>query len=196
MDIEQKVALIDLDGTLADYHAACMAGLRALLAPGEELVDPWMIDRDDRPEWVNVRRDMVSNQPGFWRNLARIEDGFSVLDVLRNIGYSLMVLTKGPVRKTSAWTEKVDWCAQHLPGVAVTVTHDKSLVYGRVLFDDYPEYIVPWLRHRPRGLVAMLDQPWNRSFQHPQVVRVPRPFLPDSSGGLVVRAQLVTAYNR
>jgi 5'-nucleotidase len=194
MDAEQKVALIDLDGTLADYHAACMTGLRALLAPGEELVDPWMLDRDDRPDWINARRDMVSNQPGFWRNLARIEDGFEVLDVLLQVGFSLMVLTKGPVRKTSAWTEKVDWCAQHLPGVAVTVTHDKSLVYGRVLFDDYPDSLVPWLR--PRGLVVMLDQPWNLGFEHPQVVRVPRPFWPDSPPGLAVREVLETAYAR
>ena len=174
-----KIALVDLDGTCADYHASCVKGLRALLRPDEEYVDPWMVPKSERAPWLEARRDLVSNQPGFWRNLSPIDDGLTIVKLLQHVGFSIMVLTKGPVRKTAAWTEKVEWCAQYLPYTGWTVTTDKSFSYGRILFDDYPDYIVPWLAHRPRGLVLMLDQPWNRSFEHPQVVRVPRNFPPE-----------------
>ena len=62
------------------------------------------------------------------------------------------------------WYERNDWSIQVL-------TRDKSIVYGKVLFDDWPEYVIKWLKYRPRGLVIMLDHIWNRDFHHPQVVK-------------------------
>ena len=61
-----------------------------------------------------------------------------------------------------------------MPLADVTVTHDKGLVYGKVLFDDYPPYIERWLEHRPRGKVLMLETPYNRSFSHPNVLPILR----------------------
>ena len=57
----------------------------------------------------------------------------------------------------------------------VTITEDKGLVYGKVLFDDWPNYITRWLKWRKRGLVLMLDHPWNQSFFHPNVIRIKGP---------------------
>lgn len=57
--------------------------------------------------------------------------------------------------------KKVQWCQKHLQGVNITITTDKSLVYGRVLVDDYPDYIESWLNWRPRGKVIM---PWSYQF--------------------------------
>jgi len=37
----------------------------------------------------------------------------------------------------------------------------KSLVYGKVLVDDWPDYYLPWLGVRPRGLVTVPAHPWN-----------------------------------
>ena len=37
--------------------------------------------------------------------------------------------------------------------------------------DDYPVYVLRWLRWRRRGTVILPDQPWNRGFEHPQVYR-------------------------
>jgi hypothetical protein len=53
----------------------------------------------------------------------------------------------------------------------VTITHDKGIVYGAVLVDDWPEYVTSWLEHRPRGLVIMPAHNHNVGFAHSQVVR-------------------------
>lgn len=93
------------------------------------------------------------------------------------IGFKPHVLTKGPTSAPSAWSEKLEWCQANLPGVDVTLAGDKSLVYGRVLFDDWPGYFEPWLAKRPRGLVVCLAQPWNADYavggskQHPRIIR-------------------------
>lgn len=124
-----------------------------------------------------ARRKLVQRVPGFWRGLARIELGFDVVGTLQSAGFSIHVLTKGPQSNSIAWSEKLDWVRQHLPGATVTVTGDKSIAYGRVLVDDWPEYFLPWLARRPRGLVVAVAQPWNLDYAeggrlaHPNVLR-------------------------
>ena len=93
------------------------------------------------------------------------------------MGFLLHVLTKGPKYTRAAWSEKADWCAENLPDALITVTQDKSLMYGRVLVDDYPPYFEKWLEVRPRGLVVCVAHPWNGDFakggakEHPNVFR-------------------------
>ena len=55
--------------------------------------------------------------------------------------------------------------------IDITITRDKSLVYGKVLVDDYPAYAERWLKHRSRGLVIMPANKDNREYKHPQVIR-------------------------
>lgn len=164
------IALIDMDGTIANYDRAMRAGLEAIASPDDPPIDK--IDIHNSPSWIEARCDLIKQQPYFWTNLERIEVGFRVVQILRECGYKLMVLTKGPRRTTSAWTEKRDWCHVHLPDVPVTITEDKGLTYGKVLFDDFPPYIQAWLEWRPRGKVLMLDYPYNREFTHPNVFRI------------------------
>jgi hypothetical protein len=57
------------------------------------------------------------------------------------------------------------------PDVDITITRDKGLVYGLVLVDDWPKYILRWLKWRPRGLVIMPASTSNEKFKHPQVIR-------------------------
>lgn len=167
----ELVANVDLDGTLANYNAAMLAALDELRSPDE----PRVTSIEEAPAWLERRMGVIKRVPGFWRSLARIEDGFKVLDEIVRAGFRINVLTKGPKRTTSAWTEKVEWCAANMPpDTQVTITQDKGLVYGRVLFDDWPPYVNGWLAHRPRGLVIMLDHPWNSGFSHPNVVKVAR----------------------
>lgn len=171
-----KIALIDLDGTLVDYDHAMKTQLELLASPGEVL--PEDIYGDETPHLLN-RMSLIKRIPGFWRSLPKIETGMQVYDLLGELGYSRMILTKGPKRTTPAWTEKVDWCREHTPEAGITVIqHDKihkGLVYGKVLFDDYPPYIEQWIKWRPRGKVIMLDSVYNRDFLvHPQVLRIKR----------------------
>jgi len=53
----------------------------------------------------------------------------------------------------------------------ITITRDKGLVYGKVLVDDWPEYIERWLKWRPRGIVIMPANSANLGFSHRQVLR-------------------------
>jgi len=110
-------------------------------------------------------------QPGFWRDLPKLEDGFKILKMAKELGYRPMILSRGPRRQCSAWSEKLEWCRRHLPDIAVTLTEDKGLVYGAVLVDDWPPYIERWLTWRQRGLVIMPSREWNLGFSHPQVKR-------------------------
>lgn len=164
----KPVALIDLDGTVADYHAQITADLQLMLPP--EFRHFTELDAETRPWLKNVCR-MIKSQPGWWANLHPIQEGLDLVADIRNLGFRICVLTRGPSYNPAAWGEKRAWCQQYMPGAKVTITEDKSLSYGRVLVDDWPEYVEAWLARRPRGTVIMPDRPWNQGFQHDQVVR-------------------------
>ena len=168
----EPIALIDLDGTLADFNSAMRSQMAELATPQELLQYP-NLENEDFP-WVKARRRLIKKQPGFWEGLAPIPEGFAVLQKLREHDFTLNILTKGPFSNPTAWGEKVAWSQNHVPDAQVTVTQDKGLSYGRILFDDWPEYILRWLEWRPRGQVIMLDHPYNQKFQHPNVFRYRR----------------------
>lgn len=175
--MKRPVALIDLDNTLADYDAAMRAALQLLQSPTDP---PLPAHLHDGTPYLDARMTLVKQRPGFWSGLKPIHLGFDVLDIIREHGFRLSILTRGPKTKPLAWAEKVQWAAEHVPDAKVTVTTDeKSQCYGRLLFDDFPPYIEPWLKHRPRGLVLMLDQPWNRDFAHERVMRITPDFETD-----------------
>lgn len=168
--IEEKdrIALIDLDGTVADYDRAMTEMQRSLAAPGEEIT----FERDQEPTWLETRRRLIQNQPGFWRNLQRIELGFQILDELRLYKYKLQVLTKGPSKSVPAWSEKVLWAQEQIPDAGINIVSEtKTLTYGSALVDDWPNYFLPWLEVRPRALVISVAQPWNLDIKHPNVFR-------------------------
>jgi hypothetical protein len=109
---------------------------------------------------------------------------------MQELGYYLSILTQGPKANPVAWSHKVKWCFKHVPNIDITITRNKGLVYGKVLMDDYPEYIQQWLEHRPRGLVIMPAQKWNVDFTHPNVIRY------DGSNLLEVRRALEIVKDR
>jgi hypothetical protein len=164
-----KVFLFDMDNSLADFDGTLQAGLERLRSPEEpavtDLSGAWQ-----QPHLRN-RMDLLRSQPGWWANLPPLEQGMAVFRLAREMGFDCQVLTKGPRRLSRAWMEKVDWCRRHLgEDVDVHIVSDKGLVYGVALYDDYPEYITAWLRHRPRGLVVMPVTAANRGFTHANVV--------------------------
>lgn len=163
------VALIDMDGTVADYDTALQRDLRLLLSPGEVLALPYA-EKEEQP-YLKQRIRLIRNQPEWWKNLTPIASGLQIVEILRKLGFSLNVLTKGPRSNPNSWTEKREWCQKYLPDALVTVTEDKSLVYGKILVDDWPSYVTSWLKWRPRGWVIMPAHPWNLSFEHPRVIR-------------------------
>ncbi len=203
---DDKVALVDLDGSAVDYDTEMKKELNKLRYPTEPPVVDRYMDREaneikEAPH-LEARRKLVQAKPGFWRNLPRHPLGFHVIEELRALKFSLHVLTKGPGSSPGAWSEKFEWCKMHLPDADVTVTQNKSLSYGRVLFDDWPPYFIPWLKHRPRGVVVMVAHPWNANMseilsnakaigvESPRIVRY------DGTNLEEVRKELHWAYNR
>lgn len=170
-----KLALIDLDGTLADYDGAMTAGLTSLMSTEELIVDRRGIgfDRDTVPAYMQERERMVRSMPGFYRNLKPIPLGFFVITVLKDLGYVFHVATKAPRHNTAiASKEKIEWCEEYLPGVPITISGDKSLLKGNILFDDWPGYTEPWLQMNPNGLVIMPSCPWNKDHKLDRTFKV------------------------
>jgi 5'(3')-deoxyribonucleotidase len=93
------------------------------------------------------------------------------LEIAKNLDYKIMILTQGPRTNPSAWSGKKKWIDKNLPETDITITRDKGLVYGKILVDDFPEYIERWLTWRKRGLVIMPANSENAGYKNPQVIR-------------------------
>jgi len=187
-----RIALVDLDGTVADYSAALAREMHAIQHPDEVAYVDRYVEATKRVELphVEARRKLIQRVPGFWRSLPRLQLGFEVVDALRSARFQIHVLTKGPKTNAGAWAEKLEWAREHLPDATVTVTGDKSIMYGRVLVDDYPPYFNAWLENRPRGLVVCVAHDWNEIFkrggsaEHPNIFRYDGSNLADLSRAL------------
>lgn len=158
-----NIALVDMDGTVCDWHNRLARDLAEVVGP----------DRDKfAPETLTKIEHLIRKQAGWYFSLEPIELGFKIVNLLKEIGFAIMVATKATPKATNAWSEKAAWCMKYFPHDQVTVTEDKTLLYGKLLVDDYPKFAGPWLKNRPRGYVIMPDQPWNQGYEHPRVRRV------------------------
>jgi hypothetical protein len=115
--------------------------------------------------------DLIKRKPGWWANLPLLEKGKRVLEAARDLEFDCRVLTKGPRTNAQAWKEKLDWSFANLGPLDVTITFDKGSVYGKFLYDDFPEYCYRWLAHRPRGLVIMPVERISRQYEHEQILQ-------------------------
>lgn len=171
------VALVDMDGTLADFDGGMRAMMEKIGSPDEvALGRHYFQEQDGEPSHIRERRRLIKRMPGFWSGLAQLEVGMTIFDYLISFRFNISILTKAPSHNPAAWMEKVQWCNKHLDmtqGVGMNIVANKALVYGKVLVDDWPAYITPWMLKRPRGLVIMPAQPWNEGFEagKPNVIR-------------------------
>jgi hypothetical protein len=178
------IGLFDLDGSVADYDARMRDDWNALRHPDEPFV-PHPHSLDSQP-WAKARIRLIRRQPGWWRNLDKLQLGFDVLEIARELEFENHALTKGPDSQAAAWAEKVDWIHEHAPDLLITISQKKSLVYGKFLCDDWPKYYLPWLEVRPRGIAIVPAQPWNEDHcKHPRIIRY------DGTNLAEVRAKLV-----
>lgn len=165
-----KIGLLDMDGTLYDYVGQLRRDLVPLMSPGESVPDDlW----DEGLPWIKARMDMIKSLPGWWYKLPRLSLGWQVYDMAEGLEFEIHILTKGPATKSRAWAEKHRRIVKDFGDKAVTniVGGGKGSYYGTFLCDDYPPYLIDWLRHRPRGLGVMIAHDYNKDFTHPNVIR-------------------------
>lgn len=160
--MKNKLCLFDMDGTLCDHTGALMRDLALIQSPNDPVIKR---HDDDELPWAKERKRLIRSQPDWWYNLDRIKAGFDIYHLVRSFGFQIYVLTKGPWTCANAWSEKVKWCRKHLSDdIKIVISEDKSIVYGRVLVDDYVPYIMGWLNHRPRGLAIMVANEENKDY--------------------------------
>lgn len=169
--VKQPIALLDMDGTVADYEGQLTRDMELLRAPCEPPFEVW--GKGELQPHIKARMDLIKSKSDWWENLPVLPLGMKIVKELQKLEYNIHVLTKGPHPKKNpvAWTPKAVWAVKNLPDIPITITMDKGLVYGRVLVDDWPEYILMWLKWRKRGQVIMPAQKWNEGFSHPNVFR-------------------------
>jgi 5'-nucleotidase len=166
-----KIALFDMDGTLCDYVSSMKAELEKLRAPGEPLLDPFIEGNKPDLQFFWDRMNLIKSNENWWANLPRHSLGFDVLELTKELGYHNEVLTQAPKTNPAALAGKLRWILNNLDeDTDFTMTRNKSRHYGRVLVDDYPGFILPWIEHRPRGLVIMPSNKYNKGFTHEQVM--------------------------
>lgn len=169
----KDIALFDMDGSLADYNTALVNELNRIRHPIEKEVDSTNLwELENKYPHIKERMQLIKNQPGFWLKLNPMAGGLRVWTLCKYLGFHNVILTKGPKKHAAAWAEKLQWCQEHLgPSVDVHIVSDKSIVYGKLLYDDYPAYMEKWLKHRPRGVGIMPAAPYNKDFVHPNVFK-------------------------
>ncbi len=151
----ELIALFDSDGTLFDYNKAMLQRLQNLQSPEEGPLTT--VPRgDDVPSYLRARMNLISASKEWWAKIPKLDLGFNVLYTCQGMEFRCIILTQGPKWNPEAWAGKKMLIDANLgKNFDITITRDKSLVYGKVLVDDYPPYIEAWLKWRPRGLVIM-----------------------------------------
>lgn len=167
----EAIALVDMDGTIADFDKAMKRELASLRSPGEDPANDETL-YEELPH-MKARRRVIKKIPGFWRNLEVVDAGMQVVQMLQGLEFKCQILSKAPRKAPQAAAEKIEWCVAHVPHMPIILSEDKGLVYGKVLVDDWPEYVERWIQWRPRGLVVAVAQPWNVDIEKlsPNVIR-------------------------
>ena len=187
-----NIGLFDLDGSLADYEGQLRNDIRKLINETDlkrfDELGMWQADEHE-PFKALIR--LIKKVPCWWRSLPILENGLKVFHLAEEIGFKNHILTKGPRHYPRAWKEKVEWCQANLGDmIDVHITSDKSMVYGKFLYDDYPDYMDRWLKARPRGLGIMPVNGTNKDYSHSRVVKW------DGNNFNEVETALIDCYNR
>ena len=165
----ENIALFDMDGTLCDYESSLLAELNKIRSTEEPKLE--YIMHKNVPDYIKARKDLIINKEEWWANLPKFQLGFDIWKIAEELGYRKMILTQAPRKNPNALSGKLKWIQKNLGDVEFTMTRDKGLVYGKILVDDFPEYINRWLDWRPRGLVIMPANDSNKDYKHDQVIR-------------------------
>lgn len=129
-----KQLFLDLDGVLADFDKAASLLFRQPPREAEKALGTAEF-------WRRVRR-----QRRFYRDLPLLPDAMNLYNAVRHL--HPIILTGVPV---GGWAEdqKIEWVAEHFPGVNIITCRAREKFmhmrhFGDVLVDDYLKYKEAW----------------------------------------------------
>lgn len=169
MSKEKKIALVDMDGCIADWNTPAVEQLKELESPDEVGLYDYNnvhLMQEKYPHFSN-RVNLIMERKGFWLNLEPIQAGIRLYRILSEY-FDTYILTKAPAKSSLAWGEKVEWLHRHIdPKIdkIITVSKDKGMVYGDIFFEDYGKNIRSWTKKHPHGHVIMPNRTWNQEIQ-------------------------------
>lgn len=171
--MHRPIFLCDMDCTVANYEKALIRDLNIIKSPFETEITVANLWELEKLPHMKARMDLIKTQPDWWFNLEPIYENIEIVRYAQELGFEIHILSKGPRHKPIAWAEKVRWIDKNMPDIHyINLVTDKSCYYGRVLFDDYSDYMRDWLVWRPRGLGIMPPSLNNETFEHAQVVKL------------------------
>lgn len=169
--MKTKTALFDLDDTLAGYSESLMRSLKILQKPNDPPITSLNYLKADPIH--RQRMEIIKNEMEFWFHLPPLRNGFNILFAAIDVGYSINIVSKGPIHYPIAWAGKFEWCQKHLGDLKydVTITTNKSPVNGDILVDDDVDIVKNWLYYHPLGVAIMPEQPQNQGFTGKNIIK-------------------------
>lgn len=158
--------LLDVDGVLADFHAATNAFLAS--AGGPHLPsNSWTLrdslSSEQRVQWEPFM-EKKWREPGFCSGIPMFPGSLEAVNRLRDIAEVIFVTA--PLGESAHWMwERQVWLEEHLnaDNRSVVLTHAKWVCQGDVLVDDKLSNLIEWQHHNPQGTAVLWDHgyAWN-----------------------------------
>ena len=168
----KKIALFDMDDTLCAYREKLLRDLMDNL--GEDSLNGLDLFQEERiPLAIRQKIKQIRQQKGWWATLPFVPSGMELWSYLGSLEFERHLLTKAPYRKedSNGWSEKFEWHKLFLPEADnFTETLDKQYSFGNVLVDDWPAYILPWLKRWESSVAILPVHPYNLNFKHPRAI--------------------------
>lgn len=145
MGFMKKLIYIDLDDTLADFHAACR-------------------DQDSK---VKERRMYDLN---FFYSLEVMPGAKGAIRELLTMGFDIQILSQPLADCAESYSDKARWVAFHLPHLhdKIVLTQNKGLHLGHYLIDDNEKkWKVPFEKNGGKFVTFHYDKStWNNDETH------------------------------
>lgn len=164
--MSKKVALVDLDYTISDWHGSMIPELLKLESSDEvgkyDYSNTWKLEA--QYPHISNRIKAIMSKRGFWKNLKPIEAGMQLYRYI-NERFKTYIVTKANKYCDLVWGEKAEWVHKNLGyDVNLMVVTDKEQIKGDLLFDDDTRNVVSFLKTNPQGKVIIPIRPHNASF--------------------------------
>lgn len=155
--MDKKVALLDVDGVLADF-----TGSLSLAIGYEGEFKTWELAGTLPPDMLQKAQELMK-VPGFWESLFLLPRATILVEGLRESGYRVVFVT-APSYCCDKWVDaRKHWLEKYFkPTVRDMVfTVDKSLVHGDFLVEDKLSNAQAWT-DKWKTASFLVDRPYNQ----------------------------------